>query len=429
MVVSLGRGCYEAMACGRPVVIFDKRRYQEQMGDGYLLPSMFDDFVQANCSGRFYKGCMSVDVLEEAFKNYNPEHGPELREIALQQLNIEIQSKMILEYCQGFIDKYQYPGKTDVVYVLGKGSTWADSEIRYSIRSFKKHFKDLRNIVVVGECPAWLRGVIHLPVEDNANCIKDSRMMLKIAAACKDSRVSEQFVFCTDDTFLNSDLSFADFKGWHEGPMMYDAERDLEDHRSVGERKAAMKPSDWFSFVYATGEELIRRGLPDNNYDRAHCPQPIDKKDFLQVLSGWDIINNHYTCSNLYLNSSSVFKGENIRGKNGKVYNPMSLEDLRSYLSDKIVFNVNDGGLTDLVKDELQVLFPYPSEYELFYTSTDKRQAVEQWFKNGCGYDEGVAIVATFAPRNVQLKRFLDLKKGQEIAIYKLQQTLRLWLR
>lgn len=428
MVVSLGRGCYEAMACGRPVVIFDKRRYQDQMGDGYLLPSMFAEYVQQNCSGRYSKENMSVDVLEEAFKNYNPEHGPELREIALQQLNIEIQAKMILEYCQVFIDKYQYPGNIDVVYVLGKGSNWGDNEIRYSIRSFKKHFKDLRNIVIVGECPAWLTGVIHLPVQDNLNVIKDSRMLLKIAEACRDTRVSDQFVFCTDDTFLNADLSFTDFEGWHEGPMMYDAERDLDDHRSVGERQKEMKPSDWFNFMYNTGEALLKRGLPDNNYDRAHCPQPIDKKEFLQVLSKWDIFTNQYTCSNLYLNSSTVFKGENIRGKNGKVYNPMSKEALRDYLEDKIVFNVNDHGLTDVVKDELQVIFPEISEYELFYTSTEKRKAVENWFKNGCNYDEGVYIVTQFAPRNVRLHRFFDSKKGQEIANNKLQQTLRLWL-
>lgn len=429
MVVSLGRGCYEAMACGRPVVIFDKRRYQEQLADGYLFPSVFDNYVQSNCSGRFSKINMTVDSLEEAFRNYHPDHGAELRKIAIEQLNIEIQAKMILEYCQTFIDRYTYPGSIDVVYLLGRGSKWADNEIRYSIRSFRKHFKDLRNIVIVGECPIWLRGVIHLPVNDDLNVIKDARMMLKIAAACKDPRVSDQFVFCTDDTYLNTDLSFSDFKGWHEGPMIYDAQKDLEDHRSVGERTLHLRPSDWFNWMYATGNELKKRGLPDNNYDRAHCPQPVDKKDFLKVLSKWDIYHNQYTCSNLYMNSSRVFKGEDIRGKNGKIYNPMTAECLQDYLSDKIVFNVNDHGLTEVVKNELQMRFPDPSLYELFFTSINKRKAVEIWFKNGCSFDEGMAILAQFAPKNVQLRRFLEKKRGQEIGQYKLQQTLKLWLR
>jgi glycosyltransferase involved in cell wall biosynthesis len=429
LVVSLGRGCYEAMACGRPVVIFDKRRYQEMMGDGYLFPAEFDNYIQANCSGRYSNTLRSVSDLVKEFECYNPLHGAELRKIALQQLNIEIQSKMILEYCQVFIDKYHYPGAVDVVYVLGKGSNWADNEIRYSIRSFKKHFTDLRNIVIVGERPVWLRGVIHIPVPDDMNVNKDARMLMKLAAACKDPRVSKRFIFCTDDTFLNKDLSFSAFTGWHCGPMMYDAQKDLEDHRSVGEKRTILKPSDWFSWVYATGYELKKRGLPDNNYDRSHCPQPVDKKEFLSILAQWDIVNNHYTCSNLYLNSSSVFKGEDIRGRNGKIYNPMTRESLREYLADKIVFNVNDRGLTEIVKNELQLLFPEPSVYELFYTSTDKRKAVETWFKNGCDYDEGLAIVTQFAPKNINLRRFLEKKKGQEIAQFKLQQTLKLWLR
>jgi hypothetical protein len=328
----------------------------------------------------------------------------------------------------GATDSYASPG-IDVVYVLGRGSIWMDNEIRYSIRSFKKHFRDLRNIIIVGECPYWLRDVIHIPVQDNNAFVKDSRMLLKLAEACKDPRVSDQFIFCTDDTLLNTDLSFSDFKGWHEGAIMYDAEKDIQEHRHVGHHDSTFKPSAWYDYVYATGTELKKRGLADKNYDRAHCPQPVDKKEFLQVLAKWDIYNNAFTCSNIYLNSSTLFPGEDIRGRNGKIYNPMTPDEIRMYLADKIVFNFNDHGLTDVLQDELQVMFPDESEYELFFTSTDKRKAVEDWFKKGCNYDEGVAIVIQFAPRNVQLKRFLESKKGQEIGIHKLQQTLRLWLR
>lgn len=326
-------------------------------------------------------------------------------------------------------DKINYSGLFDVVYVLGKGSVWCDNEIRYSIRSFRKHFRDLRNIVIVGECPVWLRDVIHIPVQDNHAVIKDSRMMLKLAEACKDPRVSDRFIFCTDDTLLNADLSFADFKGWHEGEIMYDAVKDIEEHRHVGNHDSSLKPSAWYDYVYATGAELKRRNLPDNNYDRAHCPQPVDKAEFLKVLSQWDIYNNTFTCSNIYLNCSAIFLGEDIRGRNGKIYNPMATDEIRSYLAEKIVFNFNDHGLTDILKDELQAKFPDPTEYELFYTSTDKRKAVENWFQHGRNYDEGVAIVIQFAPRNVQLRKFLENKRGQEIGLHKLQQTLRLWLR
>ena len=256
MVVSLGRGCYEAIACGRPVVVFDKRRYQEQMADGYLHPSDFDKFVMKNCSGRFLSKRMEVGDLIDEFKKYDPEHGKELRKIALQKLNISVQSKKILEYCQPLIDNYNYPGTVDVVYVLGRGSRWGDNEIRYSIRSFKKYFKDLRNVVVVGELPHFLRGVVHIPYPDRQGVNKDCRMMLKIMAACKDERVSDNFVLCTDDTALLQELSFTDFTGWHDGPIIYDAVADQADHMNAVVNPQMKPPGNWFTFIYNTGEEL-----------------------------------------------------------------------------------------------------------------------------------------------------------------------------
>ena len=428
IVVSLGRGCYEAMACGRPVVIFDKRRYQASLADGYLSPGKFDDLVRTNCSGRAEKLTFSVDDLVSEIKKYNPEDGPSLRMIALDKLNIHKQANEILKYAMSYQKYYQYPGTIDLVYVLGKGSHWGDNEIRYSIRSFKKHFRDLRNVVIVGECPDWLRGVIHIPFPDNMHINKDARMLQKVAAACRDSRVSENFIFNTDDTYLNRDLSFEDFTGWHEGPMMYDADKDYQDHRGGQNVKGSIKPSHWLDYVYATGLELKKRGLTDFNYDRAHCPQPVNKNEFLKVLEQWDIINNHYTCSNLYQNSSKMWPGSDIRTRNGKVYLPMKKEELTAYLADKIAFNVNDNGLTDQVKEFLHVIFPDPSEYETFTTEPNKRKAVENWFRNGCNYDEGLAIVIRFAPKNVPLRKYLENKKGSETAKIKLRKTLRLWM-
>lgn len=436
LVVSLGRGCFEAMACGRPVVIFDKRNYQDMKGDGYLHPDKFMEFVKNNCSGRYSNLAMSVEDLKSALLEYNQEDGAALFEIASSKLNIVYQTTILLNYAQQFINGYSYPGNTDVVYVLGRASQWADNEIRYSIRSFKKHFKDVRNIVVVGQRPPWMRGVIHIPFADNLNINKDARMIQKIAAACKDSRVSDRFIFCTDDTFLNADLRFEDFIGWHDGPIMYNAEEDLKDHR--GSASEGVTPSSWFDWVYNTGEELKRRNLPDNNYDRSHCPQPIDSEEFLSVIKEWDFVKNRYTCSNLYLNSSSIFKGENISGYNGKVYTKMTSEELSNYLDDKLVWNINDNGLNEEVQDKLQQLYPEPSEYEVFISGSNRREMARNWFSNHLNddssdgvsiYDEGLAIIATAAPRNRRLIAFLENKRGTKAGLMKIKNTLRLWLR
>jgi hypothetical protein len=52
-----------------------------------------------------------------------------------------------------------------LVYILGTGSTWADNELRYSLRSACQYYPHTR-VLVVGHRPAWLRGVEHLAAHD-----------------------------------------------------------------------------------------------------------------------------------------------------------------------------------------------------------------------------------------------------------------------
>ena len=98
LVVSLGRGCYEAMACGRNVFIFDERTYSGQgaVGDGLVTKDNVSDFLKNNCSGRFSKKKFSpAEFVEEANK-YNKKHGEDLRKYALENLNIDKQADKYL---------------------------------------------------------------------------------------------------------------------------------------------------------------------------------------------------------------------------------------------------------------------------------------------------------------------------------------------
>ena len=252
----------------------------------------------------------------------------------------------------------------DLVYILGSGSKWQNNEIRFSIRSFVMHFYDLRNIIIVGEKPRWAQNIIHIPCADDMSLNKDGRMLKKITAACEDSRVSENFIKCSDDMFLNYPVRFQDFKGWHEGPIIYNVQQDLNEHLAVGSGEKKLKSSKWYEYVYATGMELKKRGLPDFNYDRAHAPQPYNKTEFLKIIKEWDYKNNQYTISNLYMNSSKIFPGEDITGFNIKFYRPVNADKLNGLLKNKIVFNCNDRGLTPQFKNLLAKKFPVQSKYE-----------------------------------------------------------------
>src|SRR5690606_35971545 len=72
LVVGLGRSAYEAMACGRPVVIFDHRPYSNCYADGYLKNDIIEESLKMNCSGRRFKLELTSKELESEIFNYNP---------------------------------------------------------------------------------------------------------------------------------------------------------------------------------------------------------------------------------------------------------------------------------------------------------------------------------------------------------------------
>lgn len=61
IVFSLGRGCFEALACGRPVIVYDSRPYQGAKYDGLVTKKNFSMLVQYNCSGRALNGKWNRD--------------------------------------------------------------------------------------------------------------------------------------------------------------------------------------------------------------------------------------------------------------------------------------------------------------------------------------------------------------------------------
>lgn len=96
MVVGIGRSIYDAMACGRPCVVFDYRVYNGNKGDGYLYPDLFNSFVQANCSGRFRNHVYTENGLAAEFEKYNACDGERLREIAEEKLDVVASADVLL---------------------------------------------------------------------------------------------------------------------------------------------------------------------------------------------------------------------------------------------------------------------------------------------------------------------------------------------
>ena len=96
LVVGIGRSVFDAMACGRPCVVFDQRDYNGNRGDGYLYPELFDAFIQHNCSGRYRNQAFSEADLLREFDRYDPDDGARLRRIAEDKLDVVAMADALL---------------------------------------------------------------------------------------------------------------------------------------------------------------------------------------------------------------------------------------------------------------------------------------------------------------------------------------------
>ena len=84
LVISMGRGIYEAMACERNVIVAG---YGGLVG--FLDEKNYPKFVQMNCSGRMAQEAMSSKGFVKEFLKYNPKQGIINRELIKKNHNVK----------------------------------------------------------------------------------------------------------------------------------------------------------------------------------------------------------------------------------------------------------------------------------------------------------------------------------------------------
>lgn len=177
-----------------------------------------------------------------------------------------------------------------VVYPLGKGSRAKDYEIRMSIRSLEKNVSGIKDIWVVGECPAWLN-VNHIPAMDPFD-VPDRNIMSKILKACDHPDITEDFLFMNDDHFILRPIDAHTLPYYYSEEMpSYIAKRGLDGY---GNR------------VNNSYELLKSKGLQTKYYD-IHTPIVYNKTKFKEIMSGLDWNKHHgYVLKSLYANNLPI---------------------------------------------------------------------------------------------------------------------------
>jgi len=109
LVIGLGRSAYDAMACGRAVLVYDYRDYMgEFLGEGMLTPENIQKSMFCNCSGRVSRIHYDEKSFIEEMHKYSPELAQWSRNFALKQLNIEVAAEKYLKIYKAKRDDCTY---------------------------------------------------------------------------------------------------------------------------------------------------------------------------------------------------------------------------------------------------------------------------------------------------------------------------------
>ena len=237
----------------------------------------------------------------------------------------------------------------DLVYLVGEDKHHDHLELRYSIRSMVKHLDKISNLIVVGECPMFLKNVIHIPVPDAHKHNGARNIYEKILAACNDPRVSKNFLSNSDDYFLNKDFAADSF------PCFFDG--DLEQLNSKLGYDGGYKV-----YVENTLSVLKERKLSVLNFN-VHAPMIINKERFSMIMPAFNwTIHKGYISKSLYANAAGI---TGTPATDIKIYTPKTRTALQRKLKDAPFYSTNEHAINEFMKDMLQELYPEKSKWEI----------------------------------------------------------------
>lgn len=103
LIIGLGRSAYEAMSCGRPVLIYDSRRYFESYGDGYIRNKLGFS-LKNNCSGRYFKIIFDKNKLKKELAKYSSLDSTYFREFSEKELDVKKNIKKYINYYHSLVE-------------------------------------------------------------------------------------------------------------------------------------------------------------------------------------------------------------------------------------------------------------------------------------------------------------------------------------
>lgn len=234
----------------------------------------------------------------------------------------------------------------DIVIPLTKSRT-DFLDLRYALRSIEKNVLNYNEIVIVGEKPSWIQGVIHIPHSDVSDVrFKERNILRKIYASCIKSNLTENILFSNDDIFLLKEMDASDYPYYYKGTC----------EESVLSNKSTYKIT-----MKRTMRLLKDRNFPDMNYD-AHCPIIYNRRTFLNTFDQVDFETPYgYGIKTLY---SSFNRVKGVPVEDLKISRKITKEEVEEKCKDRQFVSCSDAALKTGLGEYLNELFPKKSTYE-----------------------------------------------------------------
>lgn len=204
-----------------------------------------------------------------------------------------------------------------------------------------------REIWLAGYKPNWLYGIGYIPVEVPYGS-KYKKAATNILTACKDPRVSDDFLLFNDDFFVMHPVT--DFQNQHRGPLIDHLKRLQGDHAS--------KP--YYDGMKRTYDILRRMGFEEPLNYGLHIPMIINKKKWLEA---WKM-QEEYNPKRLGLHLRTFYG--NVFNVGGKQINDVKLANPHQRPETEGIFlSSNDSSFANgFIGDYVRSRFPEPCKYE-----------------------------------------------------------------
>lgn len=234
----------------------------------------------------------------------------------------------------------------DIVLPIKKGgSYWKDRELRYCLRSIEKYFLDLGKVYIIGYKPSWVKNVIHISHDDSFIDNKGANIISKLIRACKDERITDSFLFVSDDQYFLKPLHARQIHAYYNFYLNHPYK---------------LKNKFWRKCMSNVKRVMNKEGLPAYCYE-PHTPLVINKRKYWSTMLNYNWQDNLFPTLSLYFNTIKKNHKripDNYRARFAKLETDLSIINDKSFLSH------DDMGLSNQLQDKLKELFPEKSKFE-----------------------------------------------------------------